>query len=97
MEGATLTPPKEQIRSGSGSGLGDAARIWVLNDSHNTFEGVAMTLAATLPGVDFDKGMQLAVAIHNTGRACVWTGAREPAELYHEQLTAAGLTVAPLD
>jgi len=95
--GATLAPPQEAIRSGSGSGLGDQAHIWVLNDSVNTFEGVAMTLAVTLPGVDYDRGMKLAVQIHNSGRARVWSGPREPAELYHEQLTSAGLTVAPLD
>ena len=32
-----------------------------------------------------------------SGRAIVWTGPREPAELYWEQLSEAGLTMAPLE
>ena len=69
----------------------------VLNDDHNTFDGVAFALAAVLPGVDFDRGMAFANRIHNTGQAVVWTGERETAELYWEQLQAHGLTMAPLD
>ena len=55
----------------------------VLNDNHNTFEGVAFALAQTIPGVDYDKGMRLANKIHTTGQAIVWSGHREAAELYH--------------
>jgi len=44
-----------------------------------------------------DKGYAIADKIHNTGQAIVWTGAREPAELYWEQLNDAGLTMAPLE
>lgn len=94
---ATETPPRERARAGSGSGIGDAWRVIVLNDDHNTFEGVAAALAATLPGIDFDKGMQLATKVHNTGQAIVWSGHREAAELYHSQLEAHGLTLAPLE
>jgi ATP-dependent Clp protease adaptor protein ClpS len=93
----TLTPPQERIDRGSGTGLGDAWRVIVLNDNHNTFEGVAFALAQTIPGVDYDKGMRLANKIHNTGQAVVWSGDREAAELYHSQLTASGLTMAPLE
>jgi ATP-dependent Clp protease adaptor protein ClpS len=70
--------------------------VIVLNDNHNTFEGVAMTLAQFIPGVDYDRGMALANEIHNKGRARVWRGDREQAELYWEQLRDAGLTMAPL-
>ena len=69
----------------------------VLNDNHNTFEGVAFALAQTIPGVDFDRGMQLANRIHNSGQAVVWSGVREQAELYWEQLGERGLTMAPLE
>jgi ATP-dependent Clp protease adaptor protein ClpS len=93
----TLTPPKERVRRGTGSGVGDAWRVIVLNDNHNTFEGVAFALAQTIPGVDYDRGMALANKIHNTGQAVVWSGHREPAELYHSQLEAYGLTMAPLE
>jgi ATP-dependent Clp protease adaptor protein ClpS len=93
----TLTPPRTRRRRASGRGLGDAWRVIVLNDNHNTFEGVAFALAQTIPGVDYDKGMALANKIHNTGQAIVWSGHHELAELYHSQLTAYGLTMAPLE
>ena len=69
----------------------------VLNDDHNTFDGVAFALARVIPGVDYDRGLQLANRIHNTGQAIVWTGHREAAELYWAQLDAYGLTLAPLE
>jgi ATP-dependent Clp protease adaptor protein ClpS len=94
---STLTPPRERARTGGGSGTGDAWRVIVLNDDHNTFEGVAFALAQTIPGVDYDRGMALANRIHNTGQAVVWSGHREPAELYHAQLEGHGLTLAPLE
>jgi ATP-dependent Clp protease adaptor protein ClpS len=91
----TVTVPRERV--GTGSRTGDAWRVIVLNDDHNTFEGVAFALAQTIPGVDYEKGMSLANRIHSTGRAVVWSGHREPAELYHAQLEEYGLTMAPLE
>ena len=87
----------ERLDRGTGSGLGDAWKVIVLNDDHNTFDGVAAALAAVVPGVNFDRGMALANRIHNTGRAVVWSGVREQAELYWEQLRDRGLTMAPLE
>ena len=83
--------------SGPGSGLGGNWRVIVLNDDHNTFDHVAYTLARYIPGVTVDKGFAIADTIHNTGRAIVWSGLREPAELYWELLRDAGLTMAPLE
>ena len=83
--------------SDPGSDLGGHWRVIVLNDDHNTFEGVARALSTVLPGVSYDQGMGMANQIHNTGQAIVWSGPREPAELYWEQLNDAGLTMAPLE
>ena len=94
---STLTPPRERLDRGEGTGLGRPWRVIVLNDNHNTFQGVAFALSSVLPGVDYDRGMRLAERIHNTGKALVWTGDREPAELYWEQLRDLGLTMAPLE
>jgi len=82
---------------GPGTGLDDNWRVIVLNDNHNTFEGVAQALSTTLPGVSYDAGMTMANRIHSSGRAIVWTGAREPAEHYWERLKDQGLTMAPLE
>jgi ATP-dependent Clp protease adaptor protein ClpS len=89
----------ETLTRGPESGT-DADAPWnviVLNDNHNTFEGVATALSSTIPGVSYDKGMTLANRIHNSGRAVVWSGHKEPAELYWERLKGYGLTMAPLD
>jgi ATP-dependent Clp protease adaptor protein ClpS len=94
---ATITPPKERLSRGTGSGIGDPWRVIVLNDNHNTFEGVAFALAQTIPGVDYDRGMRFANRIHSSGQAIVWSGHREAAELYHSQLGGYGLTMAPLE
>ena len=83
--------------SGPGSGLGGNWRVIVLNDNHNTFDHVAMSLARCIPGMSVESGYAMANRIHNAGQAIVWTGMKEPAELYWEQLHAAGLTMAPLE
>ena len=69
----------------------------VLNDDHNTFEGVAFALSSVVPGVDYERGLALANRIHSTGQAIVWSGHKEQAELYWTQLDGHGLTMAPLE
>jgi ATP-dependent Clp protease adaptor protein ClpS len=80
-----------------GTGLGGEWRVIVRNDDHNTFDHVARTLARFIPGVALDSGYAIADKIHNTGQAIVWSGLKETAELYWEQLDGAGLTMAPLE
>lgn len=92
-----LTETKERITRGGGTGLGSPWKVIVLNDNHNTFEGVAAALSRVLPGVSYDQGMALANTIHSSGRAIVWSGHRELAELYWSGLKDSGLTMAPLE
>ena len=94
---STLTPPRERLDRGEGTGLGRPWNVIVLNDNHNTFEGVAFALSSGIPGVSYDAGLRLADRIHNSGRAIVWSGLKEQAELYWEQLAGHGLTLAPLE
>ena len=82
---------------GPGDGMGDAWRVIVLNDDHNTFDGVAKALSRVVPGLSLDGGYRLADQIHNSGQAIVWSGQKEIAEHYWEQLRDAGLTMAPLE
>jgi ATP-dependent Clp protease adaptor protein ClpS len=93
----TLTPPRERLDTGEGTGLGRPWHVIVLNDDHNTFQGVAFALSSVIPGVDYERGMALANRIHTTGQAIVWSGLKEQAELYWEQLKELGLTMAPLE
>ena len=94
---STLSPPQERLDTGNKSGLGRPWLVIVLNDNHNTFEGVAYALSSVLPGIDYGKGMKLADSIDRTGLAVVWSGHQEQAELYWEQLKDFGLTMAPLE
>ncbi len=94
MTGETVERPRV---GDPGGGLGGDWRLIVLNDDHNTFEGVARALANVIPGLSYDGGMSMANRIHNSGQAVVWSGPKEPAELYWEQLKGAGLTMAPLE
>jgi ATP-dependent Clp protease adaptor protein ClpS len=91
------TVEKPRVAGPDETGLGGHWRVIVLNDDHNTFEGVAGALSSVLPGVSYDQGMALANQIHNSGRAIVWSGARELAEHYWEQLGERRLTMAPLE
>lgn len=94
---ATVAPTRKPKARRPGEGTGDAWRVVVLNDDHNTFEGVAFALASVLPGVSYERGLAMADRIHTTGRELVWSGHREAAELYWARLDGFGLTMAPLD
>ena len=83
--------------SGPGTGSGGSWKVIVCNDDHNTFEHVARTLARFIPGVSLQRGLEIANVIHNSGKAVVYTGHKEAAEHYWEQLKGAGLTMAPLE
>jgi ATP-dependent Clp protease adaptor protein ClpS len=72
-------------------------KVIVLNDDFNTFQHVAECLMKYIPGMSSDRAWDLTNQVHHEGQAIVWVGPQEPAELYHQQLRRAGLTMAPLE
>ena len=94
MSTETVSRPRVD---GPGSGHGGRWNVIVRNDDHNTFDHVARTLAKFIPGVTLDRGHEIAKQIHSSGQAIVYTGHKEPAEHYWDQLKGAGLTMAPLE
>lgn len=68
-------------------------RLILLNDNHNTFEHVQRSLMRHLPGMSSDRAKSLTVKAHNEGKATVWVGPKEVAELYYELLKSDGLSV----
>ncbi|WP_416235718.1 ATP-dependent Clp protease adapter ClpS [Nostoc sp. UHCC 0252] len=72
-------------------------KVIVLNDDFNTFQHVAECLMKYIPGMSGDRAWDLTNQVHYEGQAIVWVGPQEPAELYHQQLRRAGLTMAPLE
>jgi ATP-dependent Clp protease adaptor protein ClpS len=91
-----VTETKERVDRGTGTGLGDPWHVIVLNDHHNTFDGVAAALSKVV-GISFAEGMAFANRIHTSGQAVVWSGHREVAEHYWKGLRQRGLTMAPLE
>ena len=73
------------------------ARVIVLDDDVNTFQHVVDCLRKIIPGMSEEKAWSLANRIDGQGSAEVWCGPLEQAELYHQQLAAEGLTMAPLE
>lgn len=72
-------------------------KVIVLNDDFNTFQHVSECLMKYIPGMTGDMAWDLTNQIHYEGQAIVWVGPQEMAELYHQQLRRAGLTMAPLE
>ena len=73
------------------------ARVIVLDDDVNTFQHVVDCLRKIIPGMSEDNAWNLANKIDQQGSAEVWCGPLEQAELYHQQLQAEGLTMAPIE
>jgi ATP-dependent Clp protease adaptor protein ClpS len=72
-------------------------KVIVLDDDFNTFNHVAECLMKYIPAMTQELAWQYTNQVHYEGMAIVWTGPQEQAELYHEQLKRAGLTMAPLE
>lgn len=72
-------------------------KVVVLDDDVNTFQHVVECLVRYIPGMQPDQAWDLAQRIDSEGSAVVWCGPQEQAELYHQQLGAEGLTMAPLE
>ncbi|MBF2079298.1 MAG: ATP-dependent Clp protease adapter ClpS [Synechococcales cyanobacterium T60_A2020_003] len=72
-------------------------KVIVLDDDFNTFQHVANCLMKYIPHMTSDRAWKLTNQVHYEGQAIVWVGPQEQAELYHQQLSREGLTMAPLE
>jgi ATP-dependent Clp protease adaptor protein ClpS len=72
-------------------------KVIVLNDDFNTFQHVHDCLVKYIPGMTSEHAWELTNQVHFQGQAVVWVGPQEQAELYHQQLSRAGLTMAPIE
>lgn len=97
MTRSPVATPERQVRPSRVEAPYPRVRVIVLDDDFNTFEHVVKVLVRYIPGMDPDQAWKLAHQIDGEGAAVVWTGPQEQGELYHQQLGAEGLTMAPLD
>ncbi len=72
-------------------------KVIVLDDEFNTFQHVHDCLVKYIPAMTSDLAWELTNQVHFEGQAIVWAGPQEQAELYHQQLSRAGLTMAPIE
>jgi ATP-dependent Clp protease adaptor protein ClpS len=59
--------------------------VILLNDDHHSMEFVVETLCKVL-GCAVERAYQFMMEAHQSGRAIIWTGTREVAELKAEQI-----------
>ena len=59
--------------------------VILLNDDHHTMDFVIEVLCKAL-GYTVERSFQLMMQAHNSGRAVVWTGPKEVAELKADQI-----------
>lgn len=97
LQGSTLTAPSTQQAAKTVRAPYPNYKVIVLDDDFNTFEHVARCLVTYIPHMTPDHAWTLTNQVHFEGLAIVWVGPQEQAELYHEQLQRAGLTMAPLE
>jgi ATP-dependent Clp protease adaptor protein ClpS len=97
MTRTPLAAPKGQVTLERNRAPYPSVRVIVLDDDVNTFEHVVRVLVRTIPGMQPDQAWSLAYQIDGEGSAEVGSGPLEQGELYHQQLAAAGLTMAPLE
>ncbi|MDJ0728120.1 MAG: ATP-dependent Clp protease adaptor ClpS [Prochloraceae cyanobacterium] len=67
--------------------------VTLLNDNVNTFDYVCDCLMKYVPKMNGDRAWQLTMQVHNQGQAIVWSGPEHLAQLYHAQLSQAGLSL----
>lgn len=84
---ATATPPREKTETRTKRQPPYA--VVVLNDDDHTFNYVMIVFQKVF-GYDTQKCFKLAEQIHLKGRAVVWTGALEVAELKKDQIQGMG-------
>ncbi|MGF1581366.1 MAG: ATP-dependent Clp protease adaptor ClpS [Gemmataceae bacterium] len=77
--------------------------VILLNDDHHSFEFVMSVLRKVL-GVSQERAFQFTEEAHTSGRAIIWTGTKEVAELkveqirtFHETRVHDGAKLGPLD
>jgi ATP-dependent Clp protease adaptor protein ClpS len=77
----TRTQPTEETRTRQMPPY----HVILLNDDHHSMEFVIEVLCKVL-GCTTEHAFQLMMEAHHTGRAIIWTGSREVAELKAEQV-----------
>src|SRR5262245_23065599 len=80
-----IVTPKSQPREQTRTRKVPPYHVILENDDHHSFEFVVDVLRKAL-GYATERAYQLTMLAHTSGRAVVWTGSKEVAELKAEQI-----------
>ncbi|MFM7149163.1 MAG: ATP-dependent Clp protease adaptor ClpS [Gemmataceae bacterium] len=78
--------PESQTSEETRSRLFPPYHVILLNDDHHSMPFVVEVLRKVL-GCTNEQAIQFMMEAHNSGRAIIWTGPKEVAELKQEQIT----------
>jgi ATP-dependent Clp protease adaptor protein ClpS len=81
----TTAPPVAEPDSDALPRLLPPYHVIIANDDHHSMEFVIEVLRKVL-GVTIERATQLMLEAHTTGRAVIWTGPKEVAELKADQV-----------
>jgi ATP-dependent Clp protease adaptor protein ClpS len=94
----TQTSPREETRAR----LLPPYHVILLNDDHHSMEFVVDVILKVI-GCPEEEALQLMLEAHHSGRAVIWTGPKEVAELkaeqvqtFHETRAADGAKLGPV-
>jgi ATP-dependent Clp protease adaptor protein ClpS len=83
IETETVAVPT--IQSSTSEEISPPWQVIILNDPVNLMSFVTLIIRRVF-GYSEEKATQLMLDVHHKGRAIVWTGEREKAEMYVQQL-----------
>lgn len=85
MKAVTVDKPRIKTRSKSKERLATPWKVVVFDDPVNLMEHVTRVFQKVF-GYSREKAEQLMMQVHSSRKAIVWSGARERAEMYVQQL-----------
>ena len=92
-DGGTVTAPVEAPKTKTDTTLDLPWMVIVYNDPVNLMSFVTFVIRKVF-GYDETRAQTLMMEVHTKGKSVVWTGAREKAELYVQQLQGFQLLAA---
>jgi ATP-dependent Clp protease adaptor protein ClpS len=92
-DGGTVTAPVEAPKTKTESTLDVPWKVIVYNDPVNLMSFVVFVIRKVF-GYNKEHAQKLMLEVHEKGKSIVWTGSREKAELYVQQLQGFQLLAA---
>ena len=92
-DGGTVTAPVEAPKTKTESTLDAPWKVIVYNDPVNLMSFVVFVIRKVF-GYNEEHAQKLMLEVHEKGKSIVWTGSREKAEFYVQQLQGFQLLAA---